>query len=169
MSKITLYNGIKADLLTVNYLKSNGTYEYVKTVALWRNQIEKENVEIPFLYPAVFIEFLSSNYMESSSKTYQELTLTVRLHICYESYLTEDLDLLNLTQEVYSKMQLKQYGFFGVMKRRNEEQDFDHNNVQDFKQDYEVSQAKDYGADKRPSTLATINDIVIIPDIELTL
>jgi hypothetical protein len=153
MSKITLYNGIKADLLTVNYLKSNGTYEYVKTVALWRNQIEKENVEIPFLYPAVFIEFLSSNYMESSSK----------------AYLTEDLDLLNLTQEVYSKMQLKQYGFFGVMKRRNEEQDFDHNNVQDFKQDYEVSQAKDYGADKRPSTLATINSIVIIPDIELTL
>lgn len=160
MSKVTLYEGIKAHLEEITA---------IKTVALWRNQIERENVEIPFLYPAVFIEFLTSDYMESSSKAYQTLNLTVRLHICFESYETEDLTILDLTQQVYEKMQLKQYGTFGAMKRRNEEQNFDHDNVQDFIQDYDIGQAKDFGADARPSTNATIDTIVITPEIETPL
>lgn len=160
MSKVTLYEGIKAHLEEITA---------IKTVALWRNQIERENVEIPFLYPAVFIEFLTSDYMESSSKVYQTLNMTVRLHICFESYDTEDLTILDLTQQVYEKMQLKQYGYFGAMKRRNEEQNFDHDNVQDFIQDYDCGQAKDFGADARPSTEATIDTIVITPEIETPL
>lgn len=164
MSKIDLYNGIVTDLGFVRYIDSNGVEQAIKTIALWRNQIERESEEIPFLYPAVFIEFLTSNYMESSSKAYQSLELTVRLHICFESYLTQDLDVLKLTQAVYSAMQFKQYGMFGVMKRRNEEQNFDHNNVQDFIQDYSVGTAKDFIADQRPSTPATIDTIIIIPE-----
>lgn len=165
MSKIDLYNGIVTDLGFVRYIDVNGVEQSIKSIALWRNQIEREAEEIPFLYPAVFVEFLTSNYMESSSKAYQSLELTVRLHICFESYLTQDLDLLKLTQAVYGAMQFKQYGMFGVMKRRNEEQNFDHNNVQDFIQDYSVGTAKDFIADQRPSTTATIDTIIITPEI----
>jgi len=165
VSKIDLYNGIVSDLGFVRYIDVNGVEQSIKTIALWRNQIEREAEEIPFLYPAVFIEFLTSNYMESSSKAYQSLELTVRLHICFESYLTQDLDVLQLTQAVYSTMQFKQYGMFGVMKRRNEEQNFDHNNVQDFIQDYSVGTAKDFIADQRPSTPAIIDTIIITPEI----
>lgn len=160
MSKVTLYEGIKAHLEEITD---------IKTVALWRNQLERESVEIPFLYPAVFIEFLTSDYMEASSKAFQTLNMTVRLHICFESYETEDLTILDLTQQVYSKLQLKQYGYWGVMKRRNEEQNFDHDNVQDFIQDYDCGQYKDFGADARPSVNATIDTIVITPDIETPL
>lgn len=160
MSKVTLYEGIKAHLEEI---------ADIKTVALWRNQLERENIEIPFLYPAVFIEFLTSDYMESSSKAFQTLNMTVRLHICFESYETEDLTILDLTQQVYSKLQLKQYGYWGVMKRRNEEQNFDHDNVQDFIQDYDCGQCKDFGADARPSVNATIDTIIITPDIETPL
>ena len=165
MSKITLYEGIKADLLGLAYTKSDNTTETIKTVALWRNQIEREPEEIPFLYPAVFIEFMTSNYMEGSSKAFQTLNMTVRLHICFESYLTEDTDILLLTQQVYSTMQLKQYGLFGLMKRRNEDQNFDHPNVQDFMQDYDCGQAKDYGADARPTTDATVNTLITTPEV----
>jgi len=169
MSKIDLYEGIKADLTGLTYVKGDGTVEEIKTIALWRNQIEREDIENPFLYPAVFIEFLTSNYMESSSKAYQSLELTVRLHICFESYKDEDLDVLRLTQQVYSTMQLKNYagtnGKFGAMKRRNEEQNFDHPNIQDFIQDYSVGTAKDYGADARPTTEATVSVLTTTPEV----
>lgn len=168
MSKITLYNGIKTALTGLSYTKADNSTEYLKTIALWRNQIQRESEEISFLYPAVFIEFLPTNYMEGSSQAHQSVNMTVRLHICFETYKTEDLDILNLTQEVYSAIQLKQWGYWGKMKRRNEEQDFDHSNVQDFIQDYDCGQGKDFGADKRPSTEGTIDTInitkVILPE-----
>jgi hypothetical protein len=165
VSKIDLYNGIKSDLQTIKWTDSTGATRKIKEIALWRNQLERENIETPFNYPAVFIEFLASNYMEGSSKVYQTLNMTCRLHICFETLKTEDTDILILTQEVFKTMQLKQYGYFGVMKRRSEEQNFDHNNVQDFIQDYDCGQAKDFYADQRPATDATITDIQITPQI----
>jgi len=157
MSKKALYEGLKNDILA--------EVPEIKTVALWRNNLERETEEIPFNFPAVFIEYLTSSFMESSSKAYQTVNMTVRLHICFKSYETEDLTLLDLVQQVYECVQLKQYGYFGVMKRRNEEQNFDHPNVQDFIQDYDCGQGKDYGADKRPTNDATIDTITIIPEI----
>ena len=159
MSKTQLYQDIKADLELVSYVDVNNSTQNIKTVALWRNQLERENIEQPFLYPAVFIELLPSNFMESSSKAYQQVDMTVRLHICFESYKTEDLDILALTDAVYAALQYKSYGTWGMMKRRNEEQNFDHDNVQDYVQDYLVSSGKDYIADKRPTTDATIDTI----------
>jgi hypothetical protein len=161
VSKITLYEGIKTALTGLSYTKGDGSTEHLKTIALWRNQIQREPVETPFLYPAVFIEFLPTNYMEGSSQAHQSVNMTVRLHICFESYKTEDLDILYLTQAVYSAIQLKQWGYWGKMKRRNEEQESDHPNVQDFIQDYDCGQGKDFGADKRPSVEGDIDTIVI--------
>ena len=168
MSKLTLYNGIVVDLLTVRYTDSNNVEQAIKTMRLWRNDLEREDVEKPFLFPAVFIEFLPSAFMESASKGYQTVDMTVRLHICFESYKDEDTDILALTQAVYSKLQLKSYGTWGAMKRRNEEQNFDHTNVQDYIQDYSVAQGKDFYADQRPSTDAQVDTITVTPEIGIT-
>lgn len=146
MSKIILYEGLKADLLTVSVLKGDGvTPMTFKIVELWRNNIEKYKVEQPFGCPACFIEFLPSNYMELSGGV-QSYDLTVRLHICFESYKDEDADILRLTDAVYAKVQLKQYGYFAKMKRRDEIQDFDHDMIQDYQQDYYAGKANDFGA-----------------------
>jgi hypothetical protein len=168
MSKLVLYQGLVTDLGAVRFdrtIEGVVTECSIQTIGLWRNQLERENIEKPFLYPAVFIEFLNPIYMEGSSKVYQTVDMTVRLHVCWESYLDDDLDILNLTQEVYSALQFKCYGTWGAMKRRNEEQNFDHNNVQDFIQDYSVDKGKDFVSDRRPGTDATVNTLIINPSI----
>jgi hypothetical protein len=165
MIKIELYKGIRNQLLNLVYTKEDNTTDKIKTVALWRNQLARESEEIPFLYPAVFIEFLESSYMESSSKIYQTVEMTVRLHICFESYLTEDLDILNLTNKVFSTLQLKQFETYGLLKRRSEDQNFDHPNVQDYIQDYDVSLGKDYGAEPTFAE-AEIDNLILQIEIE---
>lgn len=128
MSKLTLYNGIKADLEAIIGIKH---------VALWRNQLERENEEQPFLYPAIFVEFLPSNYQDKGNKAQsQQYDLTVRLHICFESYVDEDTTILTLVDSVWQTIHKKQYGTFGQLLRRNEDQNFDHSNIQDYIQDY---------------------------------
>lgn len=142
MSKLTLYNSVKTDLLTLTGIKH---------VALWNNQIERENVENAFLYPAIFIEFLPSTYRDKGNKAQsQEYDMIVRLHICFESYLDEDATILTLTDSVWQLMHRKQYGTFGNFSRVNEEQNFDHPNVQDYIQDYRT-----LGNDNKTNTLVS--------------
>lgn len=148
MSQLTLYTGLKADLTAISG---------VKYVALWNNQLERESEEQPFLYPAIFIEFLPSNFRDKGNKaSSQEYDLTVRLHICFESYKDEDTDILTLKQNVWQTVHRKQYGVFGNLLRRNEEQNFDHPNIQDYIQDYAT-----LGNDNYTSTLVshTITDL----------
>jgi hypothetical protein len=142
MSKLTLYNGIKADLEAITGIKH---------VTLWRNQLERENEEQPFLYPAIFVEFLPSNYQDKGNKAQsQQYDLTVRLHICFESYEDEDTTILTLVDSVWQAIHKKQYGTFGQLLRRNEEQNFDHSNIQDYIQDYAT-----LGNDNKTNTLVS--------------
>lgn len=159
--KIDLYNDIKDTLLGAVYVKEDETTDSIKTVALWRNQLRREAEEMPFLMPAVFIEYLPANFTESSSKVFQTVDLTVRLHVCFESKKTEDLDIFHLIDRIHFLVQGLQSSTFGNMKRRAEEQDFDHDNVQDYQMDYLVTQGRDYGADRRPSTPAQVDNLTI--------
>lgn len=165
MSDISLYEGVKAELEGLSYTKADGSTDSIKTVALWRNQPWRENKENPVRYPAAFIELMPANFMESSSKAHQTVDMVVRIHLCFESYKDEDLDVLLLKQSVYSALQGKRWSFWGKMKRRNEEKNFDHDNIQDFMQDFDASKGKDYGADERPSTEATISELDITTEI----
>jgi glycerophosphoryl diester phosphodiesterase len=167
MSKIDLYNGIKTDLTALRYTKGDGNTDTIKYIGLWRNQIQNERYEIPFGCPAVLIEFETSNFMEGSSKVYQEIDMTVRLHILFETKITDDLDILLLSQAIYAQMQFKQYGYWGLMKRRAEIQNFDHDNVQDFIQEYDCGKGFDYSADQRNTTTAEIDIININIENEL--
>jgi hypothetical protein len=128
MSKLILYNGLKPDLQAITG---------IRTVFLWNNHLERENQEQPFLYPAIGIEFLPSNFRDKGRQaTSQEYDMIVRLHILFESYEDEDVSILTITDNVWQVVQNKRYGTFGSLLRRNEEQNFDHPNVQDYIQDY---------------------------------
>jgi hypothetical protein len=160
MSKQILYNGLKSTLETVTAQRAEpldgSTAMSFKTIRLWRNDTERESEEIPFLLPACLIEFLPSNYSELSNQV-QEYDMTVRLHIIFESYKDEDTDVLALVDATYAKVQATQYGFFGKMKRRNEEQNFDHTNWQDYIQDYDCGKVLDYSA--QTNILTPLNDV----------
>lgn len=130
MSKRGIYEGLKADLMTVSGVKKAG---------LWNNHLARENVEHAFLYPAVFVEFMDLNFTEQGRpRLIQYYEMTVRLHICFESYKDEDFDVLDLVDKVWSKVQGKTYDNSSALLRREEAQDFDHPNVQVYTQDYFV-------------------------------
>jgi hypothetical protein len=154
MSKLILYNGLKPDLTAING---------VKTVFLWNNQLERENEEQPFLYPAIGIEFLPSNFRDKGRQaTSQEYDMVVRLHILFESYLDEDVSILTLTDSVWQTVQNKRYGTFGSLLRRNEEQNFDHPNVQDYIQDYAT-----LGNDNQTQNLVNATLTPVLNPVEL--
>lgn len=161
MSKLTLYNSLKTDLLAITGIKH---------VALWRNNLERENVENPFLYPAIFVEFLPSNYRDKGKLAVsQEYDLTVRLRIAFESYKDEDTDVLTLVDSVWQTVQNKQYGTFGKLLRRNEEQDFDHDNVQIYIQDYATLGNDNLTENTTTATLTPVlNPVEIVAPNELT-
>jgi uncharacterized protein (DUF2225 family) len=146
MSKLTLYNSLKTDLTAISGIKK---------VFLWNNQLERESEENAFLYPAIGIEFLPSNYTDKGKLSVsQQYDLTVRLHICFESYKDEDTSILTLTDTVWQTVHNKQYGTFGKLLRRNEEQNFDHPNVQDYIQDYATLGNDNQTQDTTTATLA---------------
>jgi hypothetical protein len=148
MSKLTLYNSLKTDLEAISGIKH---------VALWRNNLERENEEIPFLFPVIFIEFLPSNYRDKGKgASSQEYDMVVRLHICFESYKDEDTDILTLTDLVWDTIHANQYGTFGKLLRRSEEQNFDHDNVQDYIQDYQTLGNDNLSTDTTTATLTPI-------------
>lgn len=154
MSKKALYEGLRTDLLTVTANRATAlagtTVMQFKTVRMYRNELLREKTENNFpLLPACMIEFLPSNYSEMSNQA-QSYDMTVRLHILFESYKDEDTDVYALVDATYAKIQGNAYGnstvAFGKMKRRNEEQNFDHDNVQDYIQDYDCGKVMDYTA-----------------------
>ncbi len=157
MSKLTLYNSLKTDLTAI---------DGIKKVFLWNNQLERESEENAFLYPAIGIEFLPSNYTDKGKLAVsQQYDLIVRLHILFESYLDEDATVLSLAETVWQTVHNKQYGTFGKLLRRNEEQNFDHPNVQDYIQDYATLGNDNQTQDTTEETLTlNMTTSIVAPD-----
>lgn len=168
MTKRELYLAIKNDLINLTYEKSTGVTETVSdtNIAIWRNQVGNAG-SYTGSYPAIFVEFLNTQYSESNSKVYQSYDLVLRLHLCRTTTdnETDTLANFNFADAVFKNLQLKQYGDFAPMKRRAESVAFSYDTVQNYIQDYLVGQAKDYGADKRLTTDFTIENVVINKEI----
>ena len=146
MSQLAVFNSLKSTLEAISG---------VKHVALWNNQVSNENIEIPFLYPAIFIQFTNDNFQELS-KGNQLYDSVVTLHICFESYATDDTAILTLKETVYSAVHKKtQTNTNSPMYRIAERENYDHNNIQVYEQDYRTT-IKDFGADQRATTSATV-------------
>jgi len=125
---VDIYTGIKNKLVEITDLK---------TVALFNNQFERSNNNSPeqndeqaFLYPCAFIEFSDILYTDMQ-KWAQQFTATLRIHLGFESYKNEDLDVLTLKQSIYQKLQgFQPSDSTGMLMRRSEEPNYDHNNIQ---------------------------------------
>ena len=134
----------------------------IKYVALWNNQFERENENVSFNYPCVFIEFTDIVYTDLL-KGIQQVDMNVNLHLGFESYLTEDLDILTLKQTIYSYVNRFESsdssGTSSRLLRRSETQNFDHDNIQEYILTFACS-GKDYSVISGPSTEAEVDTLI---------
>lgn len=146
MSQLAIYTDIKSRLEAITGIKH---------VGLWNNQFERENVENPFLYPCVFIQFTNDNFAELS-KGIQQYDSVVTLHIGFESYIDEDTAILTLKDLIYSSLhKVSNTATSSILYRIAERQNFDHSNIQAYEVDFRTT-IKDFGADQRATTEATV-------------
>jgi hypothetical protein len=135
----------------------------IKYVALWNNQFERENENVSFNYPCCFIEFDNIGYSELL-KGVQNVDMSVKIHLGFESYKTEDLDILDLKQSIYQALHTLSFqdsnGTTSKLLRRAETQNFDHTNIHEYILEF-VCGGKDYSLQLEPKATVTVDDLVI--------
>lgn len=146
--QLALYNALKTQIETLTELQY---------VSLWNNQFVREEENVTFGFPCVFIEFTNINYSDYLQGN-QKFQMDVNIHIGFQSKATEDTDILRLKQDVQAVIHFFQQGYNTKMLRRAEAQNFDHDNVQEYIITYAVS-GKDFTTDKLPSTEVTVTDL----------
>jgi len=155
--QLALYNAIKAKIETLTALKY---------VALWNNQFEREDVNVSFGYPCCFIEFADINY-EDYLNGMQNVQMTVNLHLGFESYKTEDTDILTLKQNLNALIHTMSTPGNTKLLRRSEIQNFDHTNIQEYIIGYNVT-----GLDQLvltlPTTLADVDTLITNNDPQIS-
>jgi hypothetical protein len=147
--QLAIYNALKARIETLATLKY---------VALWNNQFEREDVNVPFNYPCCFIEFASADYIENLQGQ-QQGTLSIALHLGFESYKTEDTAVLQLKQDLNALVHNWSTPYNSRFLRRSEIQSVDHTNVQEFIITYTL-QGFDYSASSLPTTEALVATLI---------
>jgi hypothetical protein len=147
--QLAIYNALKARISTLQSLKY---------VALWNNQFEREDVNVPFNYPCCFIEFPAADYIENLQGQ-QQGTMTIALHLGFESYKTEDTDILQLKQDLNQLVHGWSTPYNSKFLRRSEVQSADHTNIQEFIITYTM-QGFDYSASSQPTTEANVNTLI---------
>ena len=128
----------------------------IKYVRLWNNQFERENVNEAFQFPCCLIEFEPTECRDLLNGV-QQYDFVVCIHLGFESYKTEDIDILDLKQQVFIKLGnfLSTTNMFSYLSRESETQNFDHDNIQDYQIRFKVT-GKDFDGDTRPNTPVTV-------------
>ena len=128
----------------------------IKYVRLWNNQFERENVNEAFQFPCCLIEFEPTECRDLLNGV-QQYNFVVCIHLGFESYKTEDIDILDLKQQVFIKLGnfLSTTNMFSYLSRESETQNFDHDNIQDYQTRFKVT-GKDFDGDTRPNTPVTV-------------
>jgi len=147
--QLAIYNQLKARISTLQSLKY---------VALWNNQFEREDINIPFNYPCCFIEFPSADYIENLQGQ-QQGTMSIALHLGFESYKTEDTDILQLKQDLNALIHGWSTPYNSRFLRRSEIQSADHTNIQEFIITYTM-QGFDYSSSSLPTTEVLVTTLV---------
>jgi hypothetical protein len=115
-------------------------------------------VNVPFNYPCCFIEFSNADYIENLQGQ-QQGTLSIALHLGFESYKTEDTEVLQLKQDLNALVHNWSTPYNSRFLRRSEVQSFDHTNIQEFIITYTM-QGFDYTASSLPITSATVTMLI---------
>lgn len=102
----------------------------IQHIALWNSQIDNEQIEKPFRFPALFIEFSSIEY-RSEMQGLQKIDLEFVIHCCF-SQLVDDIDLLDTVQNVALSLHKYSGDYFSAITRVSETHDVDHDRVIDW-------------------------------------
>ena len=151
--QLSIYNDLKQRISTLAALKY---------VALWNNQFEREDVNVPFGYPCCFIEFADTTYVDDLNLR-QRGTLQINIHLGFESYKTEDTDILQLKQDLNELIHGWSTPNNTKFLRRSETQNFDHTNIQDYIISYQVT-GLDISSVNLPTVDADVNTLVLNVD-----
>lgn len=103
------------------------TLPAIKTVGLYNNQFSNENIEKPFQYPAVFIEF-SDIVFESENQGIKKIKLETTIHVGIRQ-LVEDLELFDIVESVSAIVDGFNTDYGTPFVKIREIQDVDHDNV----------------------------------------
>ena len=151
--QLSIYNDLKQRISTLAALKY---------VALWNNQFEREDVNVPFNYPCCFIEFADTSYVDDLNLR-QRGTLQINIHLGFESYKTEDTDILQLKQDLNELIHGWSTPNNTKFLRRSETQNFDHTNIQDYIISYQVT-GLDVTSVNLPTVDATVSTLILNVD-----
>jgi hypothetical protein len=151
--QLSIYNDLKQRISTLAELKY---------VALWNNQFEREDVNVPFGYPCCFIEFADTSYVDDLNLR-QRGTLQINIHLGFESYKTEDTDILQLKQDLNELIHGWSTPNNTKFLRRSETQNFDHTNIQDYIISYQVT-GLDLTSVNLPTVDATVSTLILNVD-----
>jgi len=149
---------VELELFTYLKAEINAKLPEIKTVKLYNNQFESENVENAFLYPAVMLQFQSNGFKELSQGV-QQFDMTVTTHLGFESYKSEDTEVLRLKQDLYKIVNRFRNEYFSRLLRVEERPNYNHNNIHVYETDYKTT-GKDFTTDIRPSTNVTAIPVV---------
>jgi hypothetical protein len=103
------------------------TAPLIKHVGLFNNQFANENIERPFNYPAVFIEFSDINF-RSENQGIKKIDLQTTLHVGIRQ-LVEDLDLFDIVDQVSATVDRFEIPNSTPFLKVQEVHDTDHDNV----------------------------------------
>jgi hypothetical protein len=108
----------------------------IKWVRLFNNQFERSNNDEPeqndeqaFPYPCAFIEFIGDNEQISAGAGSKRLNVDVRIHIGFESYELEDLEMFDIVQEVMTALEGYKSTLLSPLTYLAQRMDYNHNNV----------------------------------------
>jgi len=118
---------IYTDILTRLQSELNNT---VKHYGLWNNQIGNEQIEKPFRFPALFIEFTDIPY-RSEGYGSQKIDLGFSVH-CVFSQLIQDLDMLDVVNQVGLTLHGFALDYSTNITRVSEVQDVDRDRLTDW-------------------------------------
>jgi hypothetical protein len=142
----------------------------VQHVRLWNNQVNlaNQNEQIPFLFPAVFIDFPTIEWTQLS-KGKQNSTLIVRVYIVFESFHTneneEDVAVFDLRDEVYLALQNYQPSMSSALIRVAEQTDINHTNMYVWQMDFSCSFTDDVASEPRNPQNATVTTLTLDTDL----
>jgi len=130
-----IYLGIKSRL------ESN--VSQLQTIRLFNDQFNKSNNddstfnnEQAFAYPCCFIEFINDAPMVSQGAGAKRLEVEIRLHLGFESYELEDLDIFDLVESVQIALDGYSTTSFTPLTYLAQRMDYNHNNVYIYQLEY---------------------------------
>ncbi len=142
-------------------------------VRLWNNQMQlsEEGQQIPFQFPACFIDFPTIEWKQLPKDVQQSEGLLVRIYIAFESFATfeneEDLAVFDLRQEVYLALQQFKPTKGSKLLRIAEQTDTRHSNVYLWVMDFVTNFQDSVGQYPRGGVTAQINTLTLTNDVQI--